>query len=72
MFDDLPAFAETFTFGPGLMAGADLTVSMAPMRGAGRVRVSVTLMHVTRSGNFTAGELSRLREQIDAALAGLA
>jgi len=64
--------SETYKLGPGPLAGAEITICMEPQPGAGRVRVVGTVMHLTRSATFSAGELATLRDQIDAALDGLA
>ena len=64
--------SETYKLGPGPLEGAEITICMEPLQGSGRVRVVGTVMNLTRSATFTAGELATLRDQIDAALEGLA
>ena len=64
--------AETFKITAGGLMGAEISVAMLPMPGAGKVKVTGTFLHWTRSADFTAGELQRLRDQIDQALEGLA
>lgn len=63
--------AEIYKITAGGMMGAEISVAMLPLIGSGKVKVTGTFLHLTRSADFTAGELSRLRDQIDAALAGL-
>lgn len=63
--------AETYRIDAGALAGLNLTICLAPSKGDGRVRISANVLHLTQSGYMTAGEMQRLRDQIDQALEGL-